>query len=247
MGLRPSPPGTASARILGDNRLVPSIRLATSSAARERRLAELLSREGADESVLHAIVRCAQALGSLELAGERITWDDVRAAWRGEKAPEAAVRMRRAQQAVDPALPVGPASLRAWHQALTGRDGFRESRASGAAPELIESRLESLEQWLESEAGRQLDAAQRGALALVRVLEIRPFEAANGRVARLCASHVMVRAGARPPVLVAADAPRLGAAVTAAVRLDTEPLVRLLGEARDRSLDVMIQAIERGL
>jgi hypothetical protein len=226
---------------------VPSIRLATSSAVRERRLAEKLSREGADENALLAIVRCAEALGSLELAGERVTWDEVRAAWRGEAAPEAAIRMRCAQQAVDPALPIGPAALRAWQRALTGRGGFRESRASGAAPEIIESRLESLGHWLESDAGRQLAAAQQGALALVRVLEIRPFETANGRVARRCASHAMVRAGARPPVLVAADAARLGAAVEAAVRLDTEPLVRLLDEAQDRALDVMIQALERGL
>jgi hypothetical protein len=226
---------------------VSPIRLTTTRATRERHLAELRSRTGADESSLLPFVRCAEALGSLELAGQRVSWEEVRAAWRGDDAPEPAARMRRAQEAVDPVRPVDTTALRAWHRALTGWDGFRTSRASGAAPELIEPRLEGLERWLESEAGRQLGAAQRGALALVRVLEIRPFEDGNGRVARLSASHEMLRAGARPPVLVAADAPRLEAAVSAALRFETEPLVSLLDEASDRALDVMIQALEKGL
>jgi hypothetical protein len=84
----------------------------------------------------------------------------------------------------------------------------------------------------------------RGALALARLLEIRPFLEANGRVARLAASHLMEAAGAEPPILVGGDAPRLEAALQRAFQLDTEPLVALLDEASERSLDVQLQALE---
>jgi hypothetical protein len=53
----------------------------------------------------------------------------------------------------------------------------------------------------------------------------------------------MVRAGARPPILVKGDRKRLEAALQAAFRLDTEPLARLLAEASARSVDVLIQAL----
>ena len=74
-------------------------------------------------------------------------------------------------------------------------------------------------------SGQELRPAQAGALALARVVEVLPFEDGNGRVSRLAASQVMVRAGARPPILVKGDRPRLEAALQAAFRLDTEPLV----------------------
>ena len=79
---------------------------------------------------------------------------------------------------------------------------------------------------------------------LARIVEVLPLEDANGRVSRLAASHLMVQAGARPPILVKGDRPRLVAALQAAFRLDTEPLLRLLEEASARSLDVMVQALE---
>jgi Fic family protein len=75
-------------------------------------------------------------------------------------------------------------------------------------------------------------------------MEILPFDEGNGRVARLAASHLMVQGGGRPPILVAADAPRLTEALEAAFQLVTEPLARLLDESADRGLDVMIRALE---
>jgi hypothetical protein len=56
----------------------------------------------------------------------------------------------------------------------------------------------------------------------------------------------MVRAGARPPVLVGADRARLDEALRRAFQLETEPLAALLQEASERALDVMIQTLEGG-
>jgi Fic family protein len=109
----------------------------------------------------------------------------------------------------------------------------------------VESRLQLLAEWLGSQSGLELQPARGGALALARIVEILPFEEANGRVARLAASHAMVKGGARPPVLVGADAARLDEALQAAFQLETEPLAALLEEASERALDVALQALEK--
>jgi len=88
--------------------------------------------------------------------------------------------------------------------------------------------------------------AQQGALVYARIMEILPFDRGNGMVARLAASHLMVRAGSRPPILVGADAQRLEEALHAAYQLETEPLARLLESAAERALDVLIATLSAG-
>jgi Fic family protein len=141
-------------------------------------------------------------------------------------------------------------ALLSWHEVASGSAaGLRSVDVTGPAPPppapaaFVASRLEMLEQWLSEGSVSELRPAGRGALVLARLLEIRPFEEANGRVARLAASHVMEAAGSEPPILVAGDAPRIEAALQRAFQLDTEPLVELLDEAAERSLDVQLQAL----
>ena len=207
------------------------LRLTAPAAAKERRLAELLAARGGGAAPLPG-VRAAQSDGSLALSGL-------------EGSPDARAALLRVVSAVDGDAPLSVAALEAWQRALGGA-GFRvqeRERPGGpppAPPALIRSRLSILEQWMEAPSARELKPAQQGALALARVVEIMPFDDGNGRVARLAASHVMVRAGARPPILVAADGPRLVPALQAAFQLHTEPLSALLEEAAERALDVMI-------
>jgi hypothetical protein len=158
------------------------------------------------------------------------------------------VALRRARAAVGRDAPLSVAAVRAWHESLAGPVGFRteERRREGAPPapaDRIEERLVSLVDWIETAATRDLTPDQAAAVALARLVEILPFDDANGRVSRLAASHLMVRGGMRPPILVAGDAPRLRAVLEAAFRLETGPLVALLGEASGRALDVMIQSL----
>jgi hypothetical protein len=193
----------------------------------------------------------AQLLGSLELAGYRVAWPDVRRSHETGEGPEAILALRRARAAVDPQAPVSVSAIRAWHGALAGPVGFRNAKRQRegvppAPPELIESRIGLLESWLASRSAQDLRPEQAASLAMARIVEVLPFDDGNGRVARLAASHIMVRGGRRPPILVAADGPRLVDALQAAFRLETAPLGTLLDEASDRALDVMIQALEKG-
>jgi hypothetical protein len=226
------------------------LRLQPSAAARERRLAALLEERGlrADDPRLAAIVEDAQLLGSLELAGLRVAWDEVRSSRASGAGAADVLALRRARAAVAPASPLTVEAIRAWHAAIAGPVGFRRTeREREGAPtspaERVASRLETLAGWIETAGTRDLRPEQAAGLALARIVEILPFDDANGRVSRLAASHLMVRGGLRPPVLVAGDGPRLRAALEAAFRLETEPLVALLVEASSRAVEVMVQSL----
>ena len=226
------------------------LRLQPSAAVKEKRLATLLEERGLrpDDPELAGIVEDAQLLGSLELAGVRATWDEVRSSRVAGEGPAEVLALRRARAAVPADAPFSLAAIRAWHEALAGPVGFRrgERERDGAAPapaEFVPSRLATLEEWLEGAGSRDLKPEQGAAVALARIVEIAPFDDGNGRVSRLAASHLMVRGGLRPPILVAGDAARLRAALESAFRLETEPLVLLLVEASGRALDVMIQSL----
>ncbi len=230
------------------------LRLEPSVAVRERRLARLLAERGVarDDARLAALVEDALVVGSLELAGIPVSWEAARAARGTPTEPRELAALRRGREAVARESPVSAEAIRAWHEAVVGSAGFRTGADDGgvqrgAPAELIEGRLSELALWLAAEGGAALGPAPRAALALARIVEIRPFAAANGRVARLAASHLMAQAGLSPPILVKGDAPRLQAALEAAVALETGPLVELVGEASGRALEVMVQALERGL
>ena len=226
------------------------LRLAASAASKERRLASLLDGRAPDPALGEA-VREAQVTGSLGLSGLPATVEDVRAGVAGREAPSAVSGLLRAMAAVDPRAALTVDALVAWHRAATGASGFRSTDAERpggtppAPPDFIAGRLAILDQWMNAPSAAELTASQQGALALARVVEVKPFDDGNGRVSRLAAAHLMVRAGSRPPILNPADAARLEKALQAAFQLHTEPLAALLEEAAERALDVMIRAAER--
>jgi hypothetical protein len=230
---------------------VRGLRVSTSAAAKEKRLTALLAGGDARQAPLVEAVEDAQLLGSLELAGFAFDWGQVQALRRSGEAPAAMACLRRAQHAVPHDAAFGLRSLLAWHAAVVGgasslrtQDRARPDGPPPSPAAFVEMRLGLLEHWFRASGTGELKAPQQGALALARLVEILPFDEGNGRVARLAASHVMVRAGARPPILVGADAPRLDAALQQAFQLLTAPLSQLLEEASERCLDVMIQTLE---
>jgi Fic/DOC family protein len=214
------------------------LRLAPSAAVKEKRLAALLEGRQGETARLLAAVRRAQAMGSLALSGIEPTRADLE-------------RLESAHSAVDAQAPFSVEAVLAWHRAVSGSPaGLRtaeRTREGGLPPapaQFVATRLRNLEEWLNVGSGIALKPAQQGALALARIVEILPFDDGNGRVARLAASHLMVRAGARPPVLVGEDRPRLILSLQSAFQLQTAALASLLDEAAERALDVMIRTLE---
>ncbi len=237
------------------------LRLEPSAAVREKRLERLLAEHGlrSDDAGLASIVEDAQLVGSLDLSGFSVPWEDARASRGADGGPPELLGLRRALADVASQEPVSAAAIYAWHAAIAGPVGLRRLDLDPGRPSdtgapwpsapaaFIASRLEDLAEWLATAGSRDLSPEQAAAVALARIVEIRAFDDANGRVSRLAASHLMRRGGMRPPILVKGDGPRLRASLEAAFRLETEPLVAMLVEASGRALDVMIQAVERKL
>ena len=218
---------------------ITGLKLAPSAAMKEKRLATLLAgRDAALPALVEALVS-AQVRGSVELAGKAGTPEEA----------DTTAALRRAVSAVDPRAPLTVEAILTWQAALTGERALRRQardRPGGPPPapaEFVASRLAIVEEWLGGDSARELKAAQQGALVYARIMEILPFDRGNGLVARLAASHLMIRAGARRPILVGADGGRLEEALAAAFQLQTEPLARLLDDAAERALDVLIAAL----
>jgi len=219
---------------------ITGLRLAPSAAMKEKRLAGLLAgRDAAADPALAEVLVAAQVRGSLELAGKAGTPEEA----------DATAALRRAVFAVDPRAPLTVEAILTWQASLTGERALRRKardRPGGpppSPPEFVASRLAIVQEWLGGDSARELKAAQQGALVYARIMEILPFDRGNGLVARLAASHLMTRAGSRRPILVGGDAGRLEEALQAAFQLQTEPLARLLDDAAERALDVLIGAL----
>jgi hypothetical protein len=218
---------------------ITGLKLAPSAAMKEKRLVALLAgRDPAEPALVEALIS-AQVRGSLELAGRSGTPEE----------GDYAAGLRRAIAAVDPRAPLTVEATLKWQEALTGDRTLRRQdrgRPGGPPPApamFVASRLAIMEEWLGGDSARELTPAQQGALAYARIMEILPFDRGNGIVARLAASHLMVKAGSRRPILVGADSERLEAALHSAFQLETEPLARLLESAAERALDVLIAAL----
>lgn len=220
------------------------VRLAPSTALKEKRLRALLGSDRLDSGDAPHIPASARrdlddacVLGSLELSGLALSWSDVTADRREEELPAPAMALKAAQRAVDPEAGFSVDTLETWQRALFGNAVYRDEAAHRPS-------LELLEDWMAAPSTRSLSPGRQGALVLARLVELRPFGEGSGRLSRLAASHVMVRSGARPPVLVGADRPRLDAALREAVELRTEYLVALLDEGSERALDVLLQSLD---
>lgn len=218
---------------------ITGLKLGPSAAMKEKRLAALLAARDPAESALVEALISAQVRGSLELAGRSGTPEEA----------EVAAALRRAISAVDPSAALTVEATLKWQEALTGDRALRRQdrdRPGGPPPApaiFVASRLAIMEEWLGGDSARELAPAQQGALAYARIMEILPFDRGNGIVARLAASHLMVKAGSRRPILVGADSERMEAALHSAFQLETEPLARLLESAAERALDVLIAAL----
>jgi hypothetical protein len=128
-----------------------------------------------------------------------------------------------------------PELLAALARSQEGEEG--ESRKSPAA-------VENACRWFAADSFGELNPVEQAAISCLRFLELEPFERKGERIALLSASLFTLR-GTLPPVIIKPDqVAAFRAAAEEGFRMNTKPMVEVIGEAVAQSLDEMIRIAE---
>lgn len=126
---------------------------------------------------------------------------------------------------------------------------FRKAAAEASGPfkpvsaEHLPAIIESACRWFAAESFTELTPVEQASIVHLRMLEIQPFEVSNQPMAFVAASLFTLRSQL-PPVIVAPErASAYSAALNEGLRMDTKPMVELMAEAIEATLDGMIELV----
>ena len=125
--------------------------------------------------------------------------------------------------------------------------GFRKGPAvtSPVTAEQLSFILEGACRWFNAESFAELNPAEQAAIVLLRLIELRPFENANERLALVAASLFTMRSGLPPIIIRPEQRDRYLAAIDEGLRANTKLLVEMIAESLERGLARMIEALEK--
>ena len=104
-------------------------------------------------------------------------------------------------------------------------------------PEFIDRALDNFERWLWADSFLEIHAIEQAALALTRLVDIWPFDFGNRISAVIFANFFLSRAGYPPFAVGPGQEEAFADALSAAIRMQTEPLVRSIYTSIIRELD----------
>ena len=131
-----------------------------------------------------------------------------------------------------------------------GEAGFRKTAAGAKGPfkpvpaEHLSAIIESACLWFAAESFTELTPVEQASIVHLRMLEIQPFEASNQRMAFVAASLFTLRSQLPPVIVTHERASAYRAALNEGLRMDTKPMVELMAEAIEATLDGMIDLAE---
>jgi len=91
-------------------------------------------------------------------------------------------------------------------------------------------------QWFGSDSFYEIHEVEQGALSLIKLLDLLPFQQENGKTLRLAANFFLLRSDFPPAVIAADRAEQYRSAIGNALKMDTQPLVDLLAASVLESL-----------
>jgi hypothetical protein len=146
--------------------------------------------------------------------------------------------------------PLTPESLLSLRYPLDSQvGGFRRTAVEPTAPykplppEQVEVSIGSACHWFAALSFRELNPIEQASIAQLRMIEILPFDSLNRVIALLTASLFTLRSGL-PPVIIKADRLRdYRSAIEEGARMNTQPMVELIAEAVEATLDEMISVV----
>ena len=120
---------------------------------------------------------------------------------------------------------------------------FRQQNATPLAPgheptdaELVAPVVDNALGWFRSESFAEMHEVEKSALMLIKLMDVQPFDEANGRTLRLFSNFFLLKAGYPPAIIPASQADQYALAIQRSLGFDTQPIIDLISEATDRSL-----------
>jgi len=120
---------------------------------------------------------------------------------------------------------------------------FRQQEATPLAPgheptdpDLVPPVVDNALGWFQSESFAEMHEVEKSALMLIKLMDVQPFDEANGRTLRLFSNFFLLKAGYPPAIVPASQADQYALAIQRSLGFDTQPIVDLIAEATDRSL-----------
>ena len=109
-------------------------------------------------------------------------------------------------------------------------------------PALVPVEMRRLEKWL-ADKGNKKRLIDYAALAHLKLVEIHPFVDGNGRTARLLMNLILMSRGYPPTVILKNDRKRYYESLDKADKGDYIPLIRFVGQAVERSLNIYLKTL----
>ncbi len=105
-------------------------------------------------------------------------------------------------------------------------------------PEFIDRALDNFGRWLSADSFLEIHAIEQAGLTLTRIVDIWPFDFGNRTAAVIFSNFFLIRAGYPPFAIISGQEEDFAGVLAAAIRMQTEPLVRAIYNSIIRELDV---------
>jgi hypothetical protein len=172
-------------------------------------------------------------LDRLRLAVSPVDWDETD---RRLAALEGAVNVAQAREALSQP---SPANLAIAHARLfQGRPGAGQWRQNviipahrgqdSVPPEFVERSVTNLFGWLEADSFLELHPIEQAALAMIRLIDIWPFDLGNLTSAIIVANHFLDRARLDPFFVLPEHQKEFQTTIARGFTMDTQPLVNAI-------------------
>jgi Fic family protein len=124
---------------------------------------------------------------------------------------------------------------------VQGRQGFQSTDSTPQAKtEILPLILEGACQWFSADSFAELHPIEQAGIVLLRLIDLRPFDQGNEQTALVAASLFTLRSGL-PPIIIGVEMqPAYRAALNEGIRMNTKPMVELIAESIEKTLDQMI-------
>jgi Fic family protein len=110
-------------------------------------------------------------------------------------------------------------------------------------PEHLPALLEGAFRWYTAESFIELNPVEQASIVLLRLIDLQPFEQANERTALVAASLFTLRSELPPIIIKPEMTSAYRNALDEATRMNTKPMVEMIAEAVEKSLEESIERL----